>query len=173
MNITPTVSLHGGFNALLLQDSAFLEHAQFRAFFSEKQKADWKKTAARAARANPHVESQYKNVQQTVKDLLQAGARVTPGTDSPHLPTALSLQAELQCWVAGGISPFETLRAATLWSAEAVGVGADLGTVEAGKLADLVIVEGDPLKNIKDVLRVQTVIKNGHVHTLEELLRKP
>ena len=49
----------------------------------------------RSASANPHAESQFKNVQNSIKALMNAGARVTPGTDSPHIPNELSLQAEL------------------------------------------------------------------------------
>ncbi|MCC9138683.1 DPP IV N-terminal domain-containing protein [Pontibacter silvestris] len=172
-NITPTVSLHGGFSAIALSNPSLFDHPQFKAFFSEELIPELKSRATRTVEGNPHFHSQYKNIQNSVKALLEAGARVTPGTDSPHIPNGLSLQVELQCWVDGGVSPYEALRAATLWSAEAVGVGADLGTIEAGKLADMVIVEGDPLKNIKDALNVQMVIKNGEVHKIEDLLKRP
>ena len=49
----------------------------------------------------------------------------------------------------------------------------DLGTIEVGKLADLVIVDGNPLVNIRDTMRVRKVIKNGEVFTIEELLNAP
>lgn len=84
----------------------------------------------------------------------------------------MSLHTELQCWVDGGVTPFETLRSATLWSAEAIGVSKDLGTLEAGKLADLVIVDGDPLAKIKDAWNVQLVMKNGILYDIETLLKK-
>jgi cytosine/adenosine deaminase-related metal-dependent hydrolase len=48
-------------------------------------------------------------------------------------------------------------------------VGADLGTLEVGKLADLVVVDGNPLVNIADTLLVRTVIKDGDVFTVEQL----
>jgi imidazolonepropionase-like amidohydrolase len=74
--------------------------------------------------------------------------------------------------VDGGLSPFEALRSATLWSAEAIGVEKDLGTLEAGKLADLVMVEGDPLAHIQDAMNVVTVWKNGIRYDIETLLKK-
>ena len=103
--------------------------------------------------------------------MVERGGHVTPGTDSPIIHPGISYHAELQSWVDGGISPFQTLRAATLYSAEALGIAKDLGTLEGGKLADLVIVDGDPLKNIKDVLKVQTVIRNGEIFGIEDILK--
>jgi imidazolonepropionase-like amidohydrolase len=58
-------------------------------------------------------------------------------------------------------------------SADAMGVGADLGSVEPGKLADMVIIAGDPLTNLKDLRRVRRVIKDGNVYDLDALLRRP
>lgn len=102
-----------------------------------------------------------------------AGAHVTTGTDSPFVPYAMSLHTELQTFVDAGLTPFEALRSATLWAAEAVGVSKDLGSLEPGKLADLVIVTGDPLTTIRDAWNVVSVVKNGEVHTLDDLLKKP
>ena len=56
--------------------------------------------------------------------------------------------------------------------AAGLGEGANLGSIEAGKLADLAVVTGDPLADVKNARRVRTVIKNGEVHTLEELLKR-
>jgi imidazolonepropionase-like amidohydrolase len=109
----------------------------------------------------------------TVLAVLKAGGRVTAGTDSPIVPYGFSLQLELQMLVRAGFTPAEALRSATLWSAEAVGVGADLGSVERGKLADLVIVEGDPLRKIEDAMNVAITIKNGKAYAIKDLLTAP
>jgi imidazolonepropionase-like amidohydrolase len=53
-----------------------------------------------------------------------------------------------------------------------LGEGANLGSIEAGKLADLVIVTDDPLVDVKNARKVRTVIKNGEVHTVESLLKR-
>jgi imidazolonepropionase-like amidohydrolase len=55
-------------------------------------------------------------------------------------------------------------------SAEAMGVGADLGSIEPGKLADLTFVDGDPLQNIKDLRRVRRVMKDGLVYDVASLI---
>jgi imidazolonepropionase-like amidohydrolase len=73
---------------------------------------------------------------------------------------------ELDCLVRAGMTPMQALQAATGWAAECLGQEADLGTVEAGKLADLVAVAGDPLADItvlRDAKRIALVIKDGEV----------
>jgi imidazolonepropionase-like amidohydrolase len=97
---------------------------------------------------------------------------VTAGSDSPAVPYGLSLLTELEGFVDAGLTPAEALRAATLHAAEALGVAADLGSVEPGKLADLLVVEGDPLRDVRDLRRLRLVIQNGEVYTLRELLQR-
>lgn len=85
----------------------------------------------------------------------------------------MSLHTELQVFVDAGLTPYQALRSATLWAAETVGVSSDLGSIEPGKLADLVIVNGDPLTNIRDALNVEQVIRNGEVLPIDRLLTRP
>ncbi|GAB3258570.1 amidohydrolase family protein [Larkinella harenae] len=170
MNITPTISMHGGFYIMANRDSTLLQNRQYRAFFSEDYTNSLLAGAATMKKLDPGYLTTFNAIQKTLKALVAAGGRVTTGTDSPFIPYGTSLHAELRSFVDAGLSPFEALRAATLWSAEAVGVGRDLGSIEAGKLADLVIVEGDPLTRIEDACQVQTVVKNGFVYPLNELL---
>jgi imidazolonepropionase-like amidohydrolase len=64
------------------------------------------------------------------------------------------------------MTPLQALRAATGWAAECIGRGRDLGTVEKGKLADLVVVAGDPLADVtilQDPARIALVIKDGEI----------
>ena len=107
-----------------------------------------------------------------VKDYSEAGVRILVGTDID--PYAVSLHAELQHFVEeAGLSPFQALQAASLHAAESLGAAEDLGTIEPGKLADIVIVDGNPLEEIRDARRVRTVIKNGVVYELRDLLKRP
>ena len=64
----------------------------------------------------------------------------------------------------------EVLRTATTVSAEAMGVGADIGSIQPGRLADLAFIDGDPLQNIKDLRRVQRVMKDGQIYTVSALV---
>jgi Tol biopolymer transport system component len=111
-----------------------------------------------------------KSTVQTMTRLLRGGASIMAGTDSPLDSYAISYQLNLRSMAKHGMTPFETLSIATTIPAKAQGVFADLGSVEAGKLADMVFVEGDPSKDIRDLSRVRMVMKNGRLFTVEELM---
>ena len=70
---------------------------------------------------------------------------------------------EMGLWVKDGATPWQTLLAATRDAARLCGRGADLGTVEVGKLADLIVVAGNPLENIQNLANLVMVVKEGQV----------
>ena len=73
---------------------------------------------------------------------------------------------ELPLLVAAGLTPMQAVQAATGWAAECLGVAHEIGTVEKGKLADLVVVDGDPLADLRvlqDLERITLVVKEGVV----------
>lgn len=90
---------------------------------------------------------------------LKAGVKMALGSDIRPLKDAALL--ELGLWVRDGATPWQALVAATKSGAEICGVGADLGTVEVGKIADLIVVGGNPLEDINNVRRLQMVFKDG------------
>jgi imidazolonepropionase-like amidohydrolase len=83
------------------------------------------------------------------------------GSDIRPLKDAALL--EMGLWVRDGATPWQTLVAATRNGAAVCGVGDELGTVEVGKLADLIVVDGNPLEDIANVRRLQLVLKEGRV----------
>jgi imidazolonepropionase-like amidohydrolase len=83
------------------------------------------------------------------------------GSDIRPLKDAALL--EMGLWVRDGATPWQTLLAATRHGAEICGVGAELGTVEVGKLADLIVVGANPLDDITNVRQLQLVLKEGRV----------
>ncbi len=95
--------------------------------------------------------------------LAQAGGHVVTGTDAPAVMPGLSLHREMESLVAMGFTPMQAIMAATKAGADYLGKGEELGTIEEGKLADLVVVNGDPLKNIRETRNIDTVIKDGEI----------
>jgi imidazolonepropionase-like amidohydrolase len=105
------------------------------------------------------------------------GVRVLAGTDqSAYLESkgsvsGRSLHEELGLLVDAGFSPVEALRAATTGPAEFFGLAGSLGTVEAGKSADLVLLDADPLQDIRSFMRIAAVIRKGRLYDAAALTR--
>ena len=79
---------------------------------------------------------------------------------------------EMEMLQAAGLTPMEVLEAGTRVSARVCGHGDELGTLEAGKLADLIVVDGDPLEDLQAMKQVVLVIKNGEIAILSEEMLK-
>ncbi|MBL6615039.1 MAG: amidohydrolase family protein [Reyranella sp.] len=92
---------------------------------------------------------------------LKAGVKMALGSDIRPLKDAALL--ELGLWVRDGATPWQALVAATRNGAAICGVGHELGTIEVGKLADLIVVDGNPLEDIQNVRKLKLVLKEGVV----------
>lgn len=107
---------------------------------------------------------------QEFAQLLHSGATVMMGTDSPLSSYAIDLQLSMRSLTKYGMTPFEALQLATIIPARAQGVARDLGSVEVGKVADLVFLTADPAVDMKNLAQVKMVMKAGHLYTVEELV---
>ena len=98
---------------------------------------------------------------------VRAGVKVAFGSgeyyDTPGRTRGQASLLTLQAYQEAGMAPLEVLRAATVNSATLLGWGDRVGSIEAGKLADIIAVDGDPLKDVKDLQRVRFVMKGGEV----------
>jgi hypothetical protein len=104
----------------------------------------------------------YRNVQEFVRRFVKAGGKLYSGTDSAAANTpGLSLHHEMQLYVDAGLSPMEALLSSTRWAAEVLRLESQVGTVEAGKLADLVILRSNPLDDIRNTKAIESVIQGG------------
>jgi imidazolonepropionase-like amidohydrolase len=100
------------------------------------------------------------------------GVKLLAGTDTPafpHIPAGVSLHWELEHLIEAGLTPLEVLRIATKQGAEAVGAQDDLGTIETGKLADIVLLDKNPLENIKHTQTIWRVFKGGWLFDPDKL----
>jgi imidazolonepropionase-like amidohydrolase len=119
--------------------------------------------------ASPHVRARavalYPHHVASVQRALELGVPIVAGTDAGghgHPKNAL----ELKYLVEAGLTPMQALRSATQWAAQCLGLERDLGTIEQGRLADLVVVNGNPLTDVTlllDPARIELVLKGGVV----------
>ena len=101
-----------------------------------------------------------------VKKVYDAGIPIVAGTDAL---AGFGLHRELELYVEAGIPPAKVLQLSTLGSARVMKRDAQLGSITPGKNADLVLVDGDPIKNISDIRNVRTVLKDGKLFQSAEI----
>jgi len=109
--------------------------------------------------------------------LAAASTSVVLGSKPSGLAPGIGLHAEFRALAAAGLTTEQTLRAAGVNAAAALGLGLQLGRISTGSVADLVIVDGDPLADINDALKVVAVVRNGRFYSaiglIERLQDKP
>ena len=161
--INPTLVLSWAGGTERWRDQAALAAALVKdpnlAFIPAEVKATWVRPPGRA-RAG------YANVAEFLKKYSDAGGKVLAATDTgccTQIIPGLSLHYEMQMLTDMGITPMKAILAATLWAAEVIGQNKDLGSIEAGKLADFTIIEGNPLADFGATKNVRMVIKGGEV----------
>ena len=104
-----------------------------------------------------------------IGELHKAGIPIVPGSDTGLV--GYGLHREIELYVKAGMTPMEAIQSATIVSARAMGMERQSGTIETGKRADMILVEGDPLVNIGDLRRVSRVVANGRLYDPVKLWR--
>lgn len=104
-----------------------------------------------------------------LKDAVDAGLLVVAGTDK-GVP-GFSLPREIELYVEGGMTPLQAIQAASILPARAMRIDKDVGTLEIGKRADLVVLTGNPLSNIRNIRDTRWVVANGRMYDCSVLWR--
>jgi imidazolonepropionase-like amidohydrolase len=107
--------------------------------------------------------------QRLVKAMANAGVKLLPGTDSSFFGSAV--HDELAEFVKAGLTPMQALQTATRNSADYFGKLDSMGTIEKGKLADLDLLDANPLADIENVRKISAVVINEHLLDRKELDR--
>ena len=168
--VVPTLTIQGGNSLLLRDEPERLADAKLRTFTPEW----WLRRSC-----GPHsidtttLRGMWVQWLGSTRKAHGRGVKLQVGTDAENgVPTrfhASSLHWELEHFVRAGLAPFEVLRIATQEGAAALGAEDDLGTLEPGKLADLVLLDADPLEDIRNTQTIWRVIKGGWLFDPEEL----
>ena len=119
---------------------------------------------ARDQRSDPRFQRGYANTQRFIKAFFDAGGTVVAASDTTlgAMP-GMDLHRELELLVDAGLSPQQALEAATRVPARIIGKGRELGTIEPGKLADLIILGEDPLIDIRNTRKIEMAIPGGQI----------
>ena len=160
-------STHGG-NAILGQDPALLDDPRLNLLMPPNYV-----TALRNNAGTPPSPTQLANITNSVvtpSAILRAGGVVALGTDTPLSAPALGTHAALRAF-ALGVSNHEALQSMTINAAKYTRVDAELGSIEPGKIADIVMLAGNPLEDVANAAKVEMVMKNGVVYTVADILK--
>ena len=149
------------------QDRKLFSNPNLRAYYPEDRIQNMMLNYIRPDR-EPAVRERrnkaYQNALRFLRQLVQAGGRVLAGGDAPNNCTpGLCIHHELEIFEEAGFTPIQMIQSVTKWPAEALRVQDNLGTIEAGKLADVVIVNEDPLQDIRNLQKIEWVIFDGKV----------
>ncbi len=104
----------------------------------------------------------FDSMSKIVKVLYDNGVTIVAGTDQGF--PGFSLDRELELYVQAGLTPMQAIQTATITPAKAMKTDAKTGSIEAGKNADITIIDGDPLTNIREIRKVSVVIKSGKIY---------
>jgi Tol biopolymer transport system component len=157
--------------AMYAEDPKIVDDPRLRVLDAPWAQKAMIQTSARIAKIGDSVTSQgLEREDDTVAALYKSGDEVMAGIDSAAAGAQVPLHLSIRAEVKYGLKPWQALQTATILPARAFGYEKDLGSVEAGKLADLTIIDGNPLSNINDLIKVNSVIVNGKYYSTADLM---
>ncbi len=166
--IVPTLALHEGFSRMADEDlmkDPMLADVPPEILKREWDPADIMGRAKWTASTLADFKQTLPILQRFVGTYSRLGGRIAAGTDTPQqfVVPGHSLHRELELYVASGLSPAQALETATVNATALLGIQAEAGTLDEGKAADLVLLDGDPLTDIRHTRRIAVVIRAGVV----------
>jgi Tol biopolymer transport system component/imidazolonepropionase-like amidohydrolase len=169
MTITPTIGIQGAFNARMTGDRSIVFDERLGLY---PLAVVSRLTDLASGRSDPALDARIKGYEATIKAIASGGGRIIAGTDAPIDPYGLGLHVELESYVHAGLTPLQALQTATINAAQALGLEGQLGTIEPGKIADLTLVAGNPLEDIRHTRDVKHTIKGGRVYAVRDLIKR-
>lgn len=151
--------------------TTLLEDPTYR-FIPAARREVWLRMAKGDDNRNPADEQKLKEglrkVEEFTRKYSQAGGRIITGPDSgpssgPANMPGLAMHVEMEALVDAGLTPMQAILSSTRWAAELLHRENELGTVAPGKVADVILIDGDPLADIRATQKIRTVIMDGKI----------
>src|SRR6266849_6337406 len=168
-------TLHNSWRHAHNADAALIDDERAR-FYPEVFREYWKTKTSDERRRSPgfvaRSQGYYELVREMIPDARHAGVGLLAGSDSganEYSVPGFSLHDELAELVGAGLTPMQVLQSAALNAARYLGITDAFGTVELGKTADLVLLEGNPLEDIRNTRKISAVVVNGKIFRKPEL----
>ena len=166
MTLTPTIGIYGAYELVAVDDPTIFDDPRVTSFFPEAALGHYI-----PPELLPASRKLVENMASLPKRVVENGGVIIMGTDTPINPRGLSLISEMQALVDyGGMTPLDVMRASTSIAAEAMGYGAEIGSVKEGMIADLILLDENPLEDIRAVRSLRWVMKGGELLSVKELL---
>ena len=167
---TPTTVLH---RVRVFWDQPEISKNQNLKYSNKTEVEGWLKTLAnRRDQVSAETRRQrFKQMLEAIGKMHKAGVPLLAGSDlgNPFIVSGFSLHDELEFFVHAGLTPFESLKTATTNAANYLNLSDSLGVIEKGKLADLVLLDANPLENISNTKKIAGVVTNGRYLSREDL----
>ena len=166
----PTLAMYGGNSLLLRDEPERLADPKLRAFIPLWQIRDAQAGGLWWSLGDGELRGQWEQELASIRAAHRTGVKLQIGTDSgSRLLGGPSIGWELEYFVRAGLTPLEAIRIATQEAATALGAEDDLGTLQPGKLADMVLLDANPLEDIRNTQTIWRVIKGGWLFDPEKL----
>lgn len=168
MTLTPTIGIYGAYELVAVDDPSIFDDPRVTRFFPGAGDGhSISSSPSGADKARDLVEAMASLPRRVVEN----GGVVIMGTDTPINPRGLSLISEMQALVNyGKMTPLDVMRATTSVAAKAMGYETEIGSLRPGMIADLILLDENPLENIEAIRKVLWTIKGGELMTPRDLL---
>jgi hypothetical protein len=150
--VIPTLALHKGAYNTMLYGSELLNEPDIGSFVTPILRIWGGYEQFEDDESINQVSRSVDQVRATVERFYESNIEIATGTDSPTLPGTIHL--EMEELVASGLSSMEAIIAATYSAAKILGADAEIGTIEVGKIADFIILDADPLEDIRNTRKI-------------------
>ena len=149
----------------LKEAAALIDSPDYR-FIPAARRQFWMKAAQEPSKTTARRAEGLRKVEEFTKRYAQAGGRIITGPDSgpssgPANLAGLAMHVEMEALVDAGLTPMQAIQASTKWPAELLHKEKDFGTIAPGRVADIILIDGDPLADIRTTRKIRTVMMNG------------